>query len=330
MKKSVLGTRRNSLWGMLLSHPIALLRLGASLSILSVLCSLRTAQAQEELQPLPALAVDEIAEPEESEPETSDGDFNNMVFGQAGTAYKFRSQLEDFLSLKIEYVEHTCKINSAQKRKVELAGQGDIKRYFDRVSEERRAFHQVGSDQEKLGQVYQSINALSTRAQADLFDESSIFAKTLPNTLKPEQHAKYVAARNNSQAKRLRSTLRLIVAAIDTAVGLNDSQRQQLELYLRKNVRLPVKKHQDEDLLICLIQLSRLPEEPIKQMLDEDQWRLMRHLLVKFRNEGAGIDEIELLPLEASNTEIPAPVRTEADKPAPASKPVSNRGEYQP
>ena len=47
------------------------------------------------------------------------------------------------LELEVDWIEASCKIDAAQRNKLRIAGRGDIKRFFDRMSDLKRRYRQV-------------------------------------------------------------------------------------------------------------------------------------------------------------------------------------------
>src|SRR5207248_5630599 len=112
----------------------------------------------------------------------------NMGQGNAGVA---RNRLDSLLTLHVDDLERTCGLTPVQKKKLLLAGRGDIKRFFDRVEELRKKFDKVKNDQNAFAQIWQEIQPLQATFNAGLFGEESIFAKALKTTLSPEQTARH-------------------------------------------------------------------------------------------------------------------------------------------
>ena len=68
--------------------------------------------------------------------------FDSWVFGNIGSANAgvARNKLDSLLTLSVEDLERSCGLTPVQKKKLLLAGHGDIKRFFDRVDEVREIF----------------------------------------------------------------------------------------------------------------------------------------------------------------------------------------------
>ena len=119
--------------------------------------------------------------------------FDQWVFNEVRqTAVgSVRNRFDSLLGLKIDFVDKACGLTDLQKKKLQLAGKGDIKRFFDRVDEKRRKFLSVKRDQNNINEIFQEIQPLQTEIQGEHFGDASIFAKTLVRTLTEEQTAKF-------------------------------------------------------------------------------------------------------------------------------------------
>src|SRR5262245_38079822 len=67
----------------------------------------------------------------------NDAQFDQWVFGNMGlaNAAAARNRLDSLLTLNVDDLERTCGLTLIQKKKLLLAGRGDIKRFFDRIEE---------------------------------------------------------------------------------------------------------------------------------------------------------------------------------------------------
>ena len=115
-------------------------------------------------------------------PSSINGYSGTSALANAGVA---RNKLDSFLSLNVEDLERTCGLTPVQKKKLLLAGRGDIKRFFDRVEDLRKKFDKVKNDQNQFGLMWQDIQALQAAFQAGVFGEESIFAKARQVDLEP-------------------------------------------------------------------------------------------------------------------------------------------------
>ena len=74
----------------------------------------------------------------------NDAQFDQWVFGNMGVANAgvARNKLDSLLTLNVDDLERTCGLTPVQKKKLLLAGRGDIKRFFDRIEDMRKKFDQ--------------------------------------------------------------------------------------------------------------------------------------------------------------------------------------------
>ncbi len=176
------------------------------------------------------------------------------------------------LDLLIGEVDRACSLSDGQKTKLHLAGRGDIKRYFDRIDEKRRQFQDVKTDMNKFAAFQQEIQPLRVDANSGLYGESSIFAKTIPKVLNAEQAAKYAEVTREQKMFRHRAKVALVIATLDNSLGLTAEQRRKLEKVLVDETR-PPRESSQHDFWVVLLQASRLPEETLKPIFDDVQWR---------------------------------------------------------
>lgn len=138
----------------------------------------------------------------------AEGSFEELVFGTGLDGFR-RMDLYARLEQRVASIDRVCQLTDAQKRKLELAGRGDIKRISDRIESLRKTFRQVhvvndihDLDDDDIRDLSTWTGALSIEAatlhemvDSGLFDVGSLFGKTLRSTLTAEQAAVYDKAR---------------------------------------------------------------------------------------------------------------------------------------
>ena len=83
----------------------------------------------------------------------TDDQFDQWVFGGPRNSRAGRDKLDSLLTLQVDDVARMCALSEAQKKKLLLAGRGDIKRFFDKVEEKRKKFAKVKNDQTKFNAI---------------------------------------------------------------------------------------------------------------------------------------------------------------------------------
>lgn len=208
----------------------------------------------------------------------SDPQFDQWVFGAGGgNANAARSRLESLLRLQVEDLARACKLTDEQKTKLRLAGRGDIKRYFDKVEQQRRKYRNKQYDQNEIGQVFQEIQPLQAPLRTGVFGDGSIYSKTVRNVMTPEQVQNYETSQRELRAFRYRARIELVVATLGRSVGMSADQRRQFAKVLNEETR-PPREFGQNDYQVALLQAAKVPEEKLKPIFDDAQWRVLgRH-----------------------------------------------------
>jgi hypothetical protein len=302
---------------MFLLNPLAGRRLMA-LAVLALAAGSRTVWAQDLDAPDEHLDVPAGGAVEKMAPGWANADqFDQWVFNRQGGAASARSRLETMLALHIDELNRACGLSPAQVRKLQLAGRGDVKRFFDRVEEAKRRF--LVSPNNPNNNIWNEINPLQTAINVGLFGEDSIFAKTIKTTLSAEQSARYADIQRQRTLLRYRTTIDWWVVQVDKALGLSDQQRRQLAALLVSEGR-PPRRFGQGDFWYIMLQAARLPEAKLKSILDDVQWRLIRNQLNQARAMEQWLRQSGVLPDDSSGPERAKAAR--AVRPASVRVPV--------
>jgi hypothetical protein len=145
------------------------------------------------------VVVGEDQVPRQMQARIAHGAMVQLVFGQALDADAARTRFGARLASKVASIDRICQLTDAQKQRLELAGRGDIKRFFDRIDSLQPPFqgHGVLDDKEfREWSSRLSVEAIMLRRilKAGVFEDGSLFAKTLKTTLSADQAAAYAAA----------------------------------------------------------------------------------------------------------------------------------------
>jgi hypothetical protein len=205
-------------------------------------------------------------------------DFDRWVFSLVRGTDAARVRLETILATRVEKIARRSALTEVQKKKLLLAGRGDIKRLFDRVDEMKANLKGDAEDQKKLMGFLEEMRLQRIDARGDVFGEGSIFAKALKTTLTSVQSAQYEKATRDGALARHRATIRWVVATFDTVLELNAVQHGQLETLLVEQTR-PPRYFGEYDYYGVLFQASKLPETRFKSILSDRQWaKLSMHI----------------------------------------------------
>jgi hypothetical protein len=236
----------------------------------------------------------------------SDEQFDQWVFGgpmNSGAAR--RNKLESLLTLQVDDVGRACHLSELQRRKLILAGKGDIKRFLDKVDEKRKKFDKVKSDQNKVGEIYQELQPLQVALNSGLFNEGSIFAKTLRTSLASDQAARYERIVSEKRQFRYRAKVELAVAQLEQSVGFSDAQRRGLvEVILRETK--PPARYGQYDYWVVMYQAGRIPESRIRPIFDDQQWAFLKRQLDQMRGMGHWLRNAGMIPAQGEEPDFAA------------------------
>src|SRR4051794_31427893 len=202
----------------------------AALLVLTALGMGRPVGAQDdgfdEFETSPAGAVPQV-QVQIAQVRAAASSFDLKLFGNLGTVASARVRAEALLRLQVDEVDRAARLTDAQRRRLELAGRGDLRRFFDRV-EEKRTEYMLLRDQQKLAHFVVELRTLRAEYEAGLFGPGSIFARAVATILGPEQAARREADIVGRGLYRLNARALAVVATLDGMVGLTAEQRTRL------------------------------------------------------------------------------------------------------
>jgi hypothetical protein len=207
--------------------------------------------------------------------------------------------------LQVDDVGRACKLSEIQKRKLILAGKGDIKRFLDKVDEKRKKFEKVKTDQNKVNEIYQELQPLQVTLNSGLFTEGSLFSKTLKKTLEGEQATHYDQIAREKRLFRYRAKVELAVASLDQSVGFSDAQRRKLVDVILSETTAPIRYGQ-YDYWVVMYQAGRIPESKLRPMFDEQQWTFLKRQLDQMRGMGQWLRNAGMLPAQGEAPDFAA------------------------
>ena len=195
-----------------------------------------------------------------------------------------REQFESALRSRVERLDRKYGLSEGQRKKLLLAGRVEIKRHLDRAEELERKLSLVRSDAEEYMKVLEEINTLDRVKSRELFDEGTLFAKVLGNTLTKAQTLRYQAIEQRIAAEHHQAALKWVLATWDEMLGLSPHQRERLQGLLNQSTR-PPRRFGAEDYFGVLWQVSQLPEPVLKPLFREDQWAKLTPQLAEARRK---------------------------------------------
>jgi hypothetical protein len=203
-----------------------------------------------------------------------------LFSGRLGNRTLVRDDLDWALKARVNEIEESCGLTTAQKQKLQLAGSADIKRFFDRVDETKRQVEGMNKNQNNV--MHDLIPPLAIELQSGLFGDRSLFAKTIKRTLSADQAAQRERYVHQQKLFRYEATIAWYVVQLDKSLGLSDEQRERLTKLLVKETH-PPKRYDRGVNWFVLLQASNIPESRIKPILNDIQWKMFSRQLVQAR-----------------------------------------------
>ncbi len=224
-----------------------------------------------------------LGQPQVQNFEMPENQFDQWVFQNFPTATGARKKLEQMLTLQMDDVDRACQLSDAQKKKLLLAGRGDILRFFESVEVVRKKFLLVRKDQQKFNEIWQDISPLQVKFQAGLFSDDSFYHKTLRNMLKGEQLSKYSEIDNERRKFQYRAKVELVVAMLENALPLRDEQRQKVIALIVEETKPPRSFGQQQDYYIVMWNISKIPEKTLKPLFSDAEWKVLNQQFAQVR-----------------------------------------------
>lgn len=181
-----------------------------------------------------------------------------------------RARMNQVLALYIDDYDRTCKLSPAQERKLQLMGRGDIRRYFEQCESFKESIQEMPP--QEAPNLQRQVQQLRKLAENGIFDSTSLFRRSIPNTLTAEQLAKYEAAVRDCLLFRHQAAIKLVVADVDRSSPLSAASRQAFLAMLDKETK-PARKFGQFDQDHVLWQLAQIPENQLRPLFDGAQWR---------------------------------------------------------
>jgi hypothetical protein len=131
------------------------------------------------LAPLEAdAAVDSAARPRAI---VSGETFDRFLFGSTASSGAGRASLHALLARRIDELDCARRLTPAQRRKLTLAGRGDIAHLFDRIESQRRTFETIrkSGDLDACERFFAGLLPLRRTLPRGPFGPDSLLAKTL-------------------------------------------------------------------------------------------------------------------------------------------------------
>jgi hypothetical protein len=252
---------------------------------------------------------------------------DQWLFGTGIDAASARQLGEARLRSRIGYIDQVCRLSASQRKKLEVAGRGDIKRFFDRVAQMRDEIRLAAIDIERLRRLASEAQAHGRRFRDQPFDEETLFGKNLRTILDPEQAARYQRSWSEDRLKAHQMGIVWVVKMVQSRLGLSTDQSLRLQVVLLEETRPPPNSG-PWSFYGIMYQASRIPEGQLRPIFDESQWRSLQKDFDEARTREAGLRASGYLPEDppARETARSEPPQGSGGRARPDSKVLQQSG----
>jgi hypothetical protein len=172
----------------------------------------------------------------------SESSFDKTNFDQL-TVIGARKKCEDTLAASIALVDQAAALTDGQRSKLELAGQLDIHRFFDRYASSKRELRfgalPLKTWQAQIAEAEKRLLPLRTGYAEGLHRHDSLFDKTLSTALDEAQYQRVQEMFRQRTASTYANYIRITLAMLDRKVPLSVAQRHAITQRLLANTQPP-------------------------------------------------------------------------------------------
>jgi hypothetical protein len=233
------------------------------------------------------------------------------------TAAAARARIDSQLKAMLDELGQVSRLSEAQREQLALAGRGDIKRFFDQVEKVRKKLVAAKNDRDQVNQAFQDAAALQQQFSRGLFDDESLFSKTLRKTLTAGQQAGYQAMLLDRRRVGYRVAIVESLSRLGNGFVLKREQHDALQKLLLQETQPPLQFGQHDQRFV-LLRLSQLPPEKLREVLDRGQWKLLKPHLYEASGTEDYLARFGVIEEPKNSTTILRSVRTVVDGPAGA------------
>ena len=241
-------------------------------------------------------------------------EFDSWVFEAIDGSDDPLSALQEQCNLELTRISQTIELRNDQKERLQLAGQGDINRFYRRVELARKRFLALSKqdadleeanddeDDDPFGNanedVFEDVYALTEPLQKELenglFGPGSLFHKAAKNALDPEQIDLLEQRASQLMKLRIENAVRVFVAKLGWRMPLTADQRLKVTEILLRDIK-SVGDAGPYTNFVVLYHFSKVPREQYEAIFNEHQMRKIALLLEEGQNLREDLEQEGLL-----------------------------------
>ncbi|MCG6156406.1 hypothetical protein [Rubinisphaera margarita] len=208
------------------------------------------------------------------------------VFQNQRSKEKAREHCEQLLAARIRGIAQACSLTEEQRTQLELAGQGDISRFFNRFNNMLRTCKLGSISQQEWQENWQLIQPYRNEFTRGLHSEDSLFAKSLEFTL-GDQLDNWEKASAERQLRAYQADIKIVLAQLDCGLPLTDEQRKKLtDVLLAQDISRGYSVTAQYRAYLVLYRMSQIPDEELRPIFLDNEWKIVEAI----RNQMKGLE----------------------------------------
>lgn len=223
----------------------------------------------------------------------------SWIFQRQNGSEQAKKSLAAQIDLKIEAIKSIVQLSEQQVIQLRLAGEGDIKRFYDAVLEVYRKVDDMEMNQNAINEAYQLTTPLQQKLASGLFDDQSLMHKVLRGTLSTEQITALETSEKRRREQIIGTLVRGYLATVDQMIPMSVKQMEQLTEILRERTAKD-KLTGEYGIYVVGYRLAKVPEDDLGEILQPVQLKALRQMgnqmegIAGFlRQQGMIMDEID-------------------------------------
>lgn len=221
--------------------------------------------------PADVFALDQRIQMDES-------NFDRNVLG--GTEVEARNKCKNAISVRIAFVELSCQLTLDQRKKLELAGGGDVERFFCAYKHLKSEMKFGSLTMDEWNAMWQKMSPLQTRFQAGLHEHDSLLMKTVSSTLDHDQLEKFQDLQRRRAVGLYGKYLRVAVQMIEQQAPLTIDQRTRLTDLLLEKADLPGYYGDGRQAIyLVLYTFTTVPQDELQAIFSDIEWTVVERFV---------------------------------------------------
>lgn len=204
----------------------------------------------------------------------------SWIFNNRQSTDLVRQELEEIIQTRIDLIVAACELTPEQREKLEMAGAGDIHRFFNEYQALRRTIKLGNVSMDEYQEINRKVQPVRQKYSAGLHSRDSLFAKAIPYVLDAKQQSRYAEFERRRRVRQYESMVRGTIALIENEVPLTNDQREKfLKLILAEEAPQRVDVVSYYHVYLVLYRISKISEDQLKPIFLENEWKVMKPLI---------------------------------------------------